>query len=553
MGYFRLYLSPGAHGIYKMKKHFLLLCILCYAIAVQAQEIGKTYRVYFTNKNNTTYSLSRPEEFLSSQSIERRVRQHFAIDSSDIPVNRSYLDSLKKEGAKVIYTSRWLNAATVQTDDTLFLDKIRRFHFIVNGEKVFKKGTEMEALSTEFPNRKYGKSFRQMDMLKGQFLHNAGYTGQGIRIAVLDAGFYKADSLKAFAHMREHGNLLGTKDFVTPGTDFFGGAKHGSWVLSVITGNLPGKLIGTAPDAGVYLIHTEFELAEALAEEDSWVAGLEWADSTGADIVSSSLGYTQFEDTTTNHYYEDLDGVTAFASQAASMAARKGIVVVNSAGNLGNGRWYYISVPADARDILTVGAVDSFRRPWKSSSHGPSADGRVKPDVSAMGSETVVVDTDLDGETIRVFGTSLSCPQIAGLTACLWQEFRDKTSLEIMDAVRRSSSQYTNPDDTVGYGIPDYQLARLLLSGKRPEDEISVYPNPFFEAFTLEFFTYETRKADVALLDALGRVVQKTEIQTAAGRLNRVQFDEQIKFPQGVYFVVITMEDKRIVKKVVRD
>jgi subtilisin family serine protease len=518
------------------------------------QQQGKTFRIYFTNKKYSPYTLSHPLDYISQRSIDRRIRQHVNIDSTDLPVSPAYLDSLEMIGGKMIYTSKWLNAATFVSDDSLFAEKALLFDFVKGGRKVFKRSGQVHTIPYDnlpFPAGDYGRSFRQLDINKGQYLHYAGYTGKGIQIAVLDAGFYGVDSLQAFARLRSHDGILAYKDFIN-NENMLRGAKHGMWVLSTMAGYIPGKIIGAAPDAGYYLIHTENNFAEVLAEEDAWVAGLEWADSAGADIISSSLGYTQFNDSTMDHTYADLDGKTAFASRAASMAASKGIIVVNSAGNSGANSWHFISVPADASDILTVGAVDSFGHIANFSSRGYTADRRIKPDVDAMGVQTLVASADVDGDTARVNGTSLSCPIIAGLTACLWQEFPDKNAYEIMNAIRLSSDHYYDPDDSFGYGIADFKLASLILAGKNKLEDASFYPNPFSSLINIEFFTSETGDADLILLDIYGRILGDTTVNAVRGRLNRAQLEIDPKLPQGIYFIMISTSKGRTIKKLIK-
>ena len=300
----------------------------------------------------------------------------------------------------------------------------------------------------------YGSTEFQIKKLNGHKLHEAGYHGEAMMIAVLDGGFMNVDRIPAFHQIQ----LAGVADFVSPRSqNVFKEMEHGTMVLSTMATNMPNIYIGTAPEASYLLIRTETGATESMAEEDYWAAGVEYADSVGADIINSSLGYTTFDDKKTSHIYADLDGKTALISRTASMLAGKGIILVNSAGNSGNGTWKKIGVPADAYDILAVGAVTKNKVNTVFSSVGPSADGRVKPDVMACGNACSVIRGD--GKLGKANGTSFASPLTCGMVACLWQALPDKTALEIMDIVRRSAHQYNVPDNIFGYGIPDFWKA----------------------------------------------------------------------------------------------
>lgn len=544
-------------------KYLLCLFLVCSGYIHPLKAQVKDYWVEFKDKGaSNPYSVNRPQEFLSARSLARRQRQHIPISSQDLPVTPAYLDSLRKTGAKVILTSRWLNAATVQLTDSNVLARIQRLSIVKTTSRVFRIGkrqaeglqSNLLAVADGYSAGDYGTSFTQINMLSGDKLHAGGFRGKGMQIAVIDAGFYHADTLAAFSQLRRRGGILAKHDFVNPDDNMFEGDTHGMYVLSTITGFLPGKLIGTAPEADVYLLRSENDASESLEEEDAWVAAAEWADSAGADVISSSLGYSIFDDPATSHTYIDMDGHTTHISKVASMLASKGMILISSAGNSGNKIWHYITAPADAEDILTVGAVDKDRKLAAFSSRGPTYDGRVKPDVMAMGLHTVVAKT-VDGETDEVSGTSLATPVISGLVSCLWQEFPAKSSYEIMDAVRRSCSLYNTPSDSLGNGIPDFSLAERLLSmDKAPATDFvtEVYPNPFVDFFTLSLYSTIDQQAEVFFIDALGRVLSSQEITAAANRLTKVSLG-RTHLPQGIYFAVIKTSSGQTVKKLIRD
>ena len=279
-------------------------------------------------------------------------------------------------------------------------------------------------------------------------------------IAVLDGGFQNYDRIPALRRTR----IEGVHDFVLPINDsetarrkVFNRIDHGTKVLSALAAQAPEVTMGTAPEAAYWLLRCEDPLTEQPVEEDYWTMAAEWADSVGADVINSSLGYYKYDNSTDSYRLQDLDGRTAFVSRTASMLAQKGIVLCNSAGNSGMGQWKKIGVPADATDILTVGAVNKERNIATFSSIGPSQDQRVKPDVVALGAGTTLLSGR--GTLVHDMGTSFSTPVVCGLVACLWQGLRQKTALEIIDLVRRSADQYAEPTNIYGYGLPNFWKA----------------------------------------------------------------------------------------------
>jgi len=377
--------------------------------------------------------------------------------------------------------------ATISTPDQL--TQIQNIPFISEIQEIYTPPEKLKSskFTMEEPQSKpfskpdkdtpnYGLSATQVNMLNGQALHSNGFLGDGFEIAVLDAGFYNVNIHPIFDSLRIHNRILGTKDFVNPSSDIFAGHIHGMMVLSIMGGYADGHLVGTAPHARYWLIRTEDASSEQLVEEYTWAAGAEFADSAGADIINTSLGYTTFDVPSQNHTYSDLDGQTTVITLAANMAASKGMAVVVSAGNEGASPWYYISAPADSPNVLTVGAVDGNRDKAAFSSFGPTADGRVKPDVCAMGVGTIIATTD--GQIGSGNGTSFSAPLISGMLACLWQAKPNLTVSELMESVVSTSSSFNSPNNEIGYGIPDFALAMPV---KTPDNKpnVRIYPNPF--------------------------------------------------------------------------
>ncbi len=547
-----------------LKCSFSLLVLLFAVLSLPAKP--HDYFIKFTDRNNTAYSLDNPGQYLSPRAILRREKQNIPIDSNDLPVNVWYLEMLRNTGAKVLFSSKWLNAATVEITDTTgaVLSAIKALPFVDTGrvQLLRKKGSGVKSVKTatanpidNFSATEYGASYTQLALCNGQGLHGLGYKGEGKLIGIIDAGFFHADSLKALAHLFSDKKIIAVRNFVSSKNPFMG-ATHGMMVLSSIAGILPGKLLGVAPDAEFILMETENDTSEYPVEEDAWVAAMEFADSLGVDVVNSSLGYTQFDDPALNHSYADMDGKTLHASIAAGIASKKGIIVEVSAGNEGAKSWHYLSAPSDAIDILCTGAVDSNGLITKFSSRGPSADGRIKPDVCAMGASVVVADSH-DGEITRVAGTSLAGPLIAGLTADLWQAFPDKTNNEIMDAVRMSGNHAMHPDGDYGYGIPDYLLAYRILSNEAilntNEYLFQMYPNPFRDHPNLSMFSKKSQFLHTLISDLAGRIIFEHDYEIVAGNVLNLPLAMMDQYPSGIYIITIKSDEGIVTKKLVKE
>ncbi len=547
--------KPG--GTHEVFQRFVACCffVISSSAWLPAQEVFELtapdrYRVSFTDKLHSYYTVENPAEFLSQKALERRQRQGIPVVYNDLPVSQIYIDSLKSAGASVIHTSKWLNAATIGVSDSLALNKIAGFSFVKKNEALqipLKKGfliTKMPSGTKESfsPSTiEYGASWLQTAVHNGQYLHQHGYTGKGITIAVLDAGFSGVDQLPVFANLRENSRILGTRSFVTPGESVFGQSTHGMSVLSVIGGFLPGEITGSAPDASFWLIRSENTFSEYLIEEDNWIAAAEFADSAGADIINTSLGYSEFDNILQNHDYADMDGNTTRISKAADIAASKGMLVVVSAGNEGNSAWKYITAPGDADSVLTVGAVDPYMDVAYFSSRGPSSDNQVKPEVMAIGKGIYIARPD---ETIRPGnGTSYSAPLITGLAACLWQANREASAMEIREAICKSADRFNQPDDDYGYGIPDFNLANVLLQMKQvdsPVDKaVTVFPNPFNSLLYVVFRYGTNQPVDISLYDISGKEMMHSLYPKVNGR-NYVKLEDEFSgLPRGAYIIRI--------------
>lgn len=466
-----------------MKRYLMLYAFLIMALSLMAHEdrafrITETdmvsfpggrcmmYRLYLRDKDlqHTPFSVSRPEQFLSARSIERRKRQGLSVDVTDLPIAPAYLDSVSRTGIEIVGQSKWNNTLLVKIHKEKELNKLNSLSFITRKLKVFsspdsiterkRSSFRKELNSWESGPTHYGAASEQLKSLGGQRIHERGFYGNGMMIAVLDGGFMNADRIPAL-----HGvKLAGLKDFVVPkSNNIFEEMEHGTMVLSTMAANAPNLYVGVAPEAQYVLVRCEDERTESLAEEDYWAFAAEYADSLGVDVINSSLGYHDFDDVKTNHLYWEQDGETALISHTASMCADKGIICVNSAGNDGMGVWKKINFPADAKDILTVGSINEQGKNAAFSAVGPTADGRIKPDVMAFGSPASVITGR--GAIINDNGTSFSSPLIAGMTACLWQALPHKTAKQIIKLVKMAGNNQQHPDNIYGYGVPDFWKA----------------------------------------------------------------------------------------------
>lgn len=466
-------------------KKIIVFFLICFLMQQQANAQLTRYIIKLKDKAFSGYSLANPQLFLTSRAIQRREKYGIPVDSTDLPVTERYLDSIRMAGAVTILNySKWLNQVAIKTTDAAALAKINAFPFVAGSTAIasFTNGAiqpvnkyleipENQVLTGDAPESSltdqydYGFSHGQVAIHNGQFLHNLGFMGQGMQIAVLDAGFYHYQNLPTFDSIRINNQILGTWDFVKNEESVNEDHQHGMQCLSTIAANMPGMFVGTAPKASFYLYRTEDANSEYPIEEQNWAVGAERADSLGVDVYSVSLGYTTFDDPALNYTYNNMDGNTTMIAKAADLAAKKGILVVVAAGNEGTSSWHYLSTPSDADSVLAVGAVDSLGNIAGFSSYGPSSDNRIKPNVASVGLMTAVANTST-GMPVFGSGTSFACPNMAGLSTCLWQAFPEVNNMSIIDALQQSASRFSNPDNRVGYGIPDVKKAFVLLVKK---------------------------------------------------------------------------------------
>ncbi|MDX2195550.1 MAG: S8 family serine peptidase [Cytophagales bacterium] len=521
------------------------------------------YFVYFKDKNCTTYSIDRPEVFLSKKSIARRKKQNIPVKSYDLPVCSSYVNTLTFHKIQVLYTSRWLNGAYVKAPGKLldsltktftFVDKVqmlRPFGDTVNvSEESMRRNTRKEKVRIE--ETTYGGSYNQTHMICADDMHSQGFQGHGITIAVLDGGYSKANGLKFFEKLFTEKRVLGTYDFVSRDTNVYDDIQHGTQVLSCMAAYAEGSLIGTAYNANYYLFRTEDDATEYPIEEANWLIAAERADSLGVDVINSSLGYSTFDDKSLSYTMAQMNGKTTIAARAANYCARVGMIVVNSAGNMGDKNWTIIPTPADADSILAVGAVDELGNIASFSLGGPTADGRIKPDVVAKGKSATV---GFSSGIISVGnGTSFAAPILCGMVACLWQALPMLSNMQIIDLVRSTSSLSLSPNNDMGYGIPCFTRSFATWLGQSHVNitEKYIIPNPFTNGPIRLILTEKdtTKNVDVEIYDLASKLIYKQFIPNAL-HVNVLNMNTNI-LTQGLYYVKITGDDfaPRIIKLV---
>ncbi|HQQ94493.1 MAG TPA: S8/S53 family peptidase [Bacteroidia bacterium] len=513
------------------------LLTLCYFLLLQTGFVlqchaqQNKYWVRFNTKNGTPYSTSNPSAFLTQRSIDRRTAYNIPVVQSDLPVNPSFVGQVDNiPGVTVHYASKWLNGVVISVSNYSVLAQVKALSFVSDTSKVNRfritgiepqtsippANTGLQKTAQNSTGFNYGGSFWQNKMLGVDCLHNKGLRGRGICIAVLDVGFSNVDINPLFDSVRIGGRILGTRDFVSGGYNVYDDASHGMSVLSCMAACKPGVMIGSAPEALYWLLRTEDASTETISEEYNWIRGAEFADSVGAHILTTSLGYTTFDNPAQDHTYSSLNGRTAPMSIAANLAARKGMLVFNSAGNEGNNlTWLqHISVPADADSICTTGAVDSLNVYASFSGKGPTFDGRIKPDLVAMGVNAFISWSETYAGP-GANGTSFSCPILAGAAACFWQAHRSFNNMDVLRELKNSASNKNTPNNTIGWGLPNVcTLPVGLLEYKGPlNTDFSISPNPFKDELTLNWNENDVTLLDFCVLDVSGQVVFKKNLK----------------------------------------
>ena len=526
--------------------YFLALLCVCWSTKTVAQD---RYAVFFKFKPQKEYSLGSPSKFLTQKAIQRREREKFPLDSLDLPVTASYIQGISSLSQELLYVSKWLNAAIVVTDAE-GKKKMEQLPFVQKVDWVAKgfisrtgnrSNTEVSASlpkkwALEEGYRQAAAYDFQNELLGIPAMHQAGFTGKGITVAVFDSGFPGLDKATAFSHVFSNSQVLGQLNVVRPWIkDVFRDNEHGTQVASLILANQAGTLVAGAHQAKVIFAITEDVATEYPIEELNWVRAAEYADSLGVDIINSSLGYLDFDEPSLTYTKPQLDGKTTYVTRGATLAAKRGILVVNSVGNYGSAGSSSLVAPADADGILAVGAINSSSTVSSFSSRGPTADGRIKPELVAFGQSPVLIRGS--GQVGAASGTSFSAPQIAALAAGLWEAKPEWTKDELLTNLLKSGSQYATPDQNLGYGIPNFRSAlygTLLSLNEVVELGSILYPNPLHTESLSIRFGKELRMT-LQVLDNSGRKV----VERVGERF--VVKDPYLfnlaDLPSGIYFI----------------
>jgi hypothetical protein len=474
-----------------------ILFTLCFLSVLQLVAKDR-YIIYFSGKDGNT------KVALGEQALAKRAAANKQTDKYDLPVSATAIRQLENNGVRVIRTSRWLNAALVETD----LSEVQLAKLSTNIQDVQNVTAQVTTMgtskfaednlpvvsaNTNTQNKatavSFGLATTQNLLLGIDHLHEKGFRGKDVTVAFLDAGYHHLDSVGVLDSIFANNRIKHTYDFWADTNYVYTGSDHGTSCASLMVGNEPGTFVGTAPDVDLMFALTDDLITETPQDEFNYVAALEWADSLGADIASVSLSYKDFDVPYADYTFSQMDGKTAISTKGAAIAAQKGLLIVNGAGNSG-----FLCAPCDADSVLCVGGADSLRNYDFISSYGPTFDGRVKPDVAAQTAFPWYKNGNT-GFYVRPFysGTSIATPQIAGLAACLKQAHPNASNIQLINAIRQSAHRYNNPDAGTGYGVPNGRVADSLLDVMLNVKEasaairnVSIYPNPANDIVSIE-------------------------------------------------------------------
>ncbi|UUC44291.1 S8 family serine peptidase [Flavobacterium cerinum] len=541
-----------------MKRFFTLLLVLTQGIVFSQEDAW----VYFKDKPDSQHFLNNPLLMLSQRALNRRIAQNIALEDRDVPVYQPYVKQITDRiGITVMAKSKWLNAlhirgAEMSIKELSQLTCVERIDFankslntdggIVSAHKDNNKAvfTKLAAVQSDFQSQELTDT--QIQMLNGHLLHQEGYTGNGKMIAVTDSGFVGVDTDDPFKRIRDNNKIKGSYNFVTRSENVYGVSDHGTMVLSTMAAHIENRFNGTAPDASYYLFTTEIKDVKNPIEESLWVEAAEKSDSLGVDIINASLGHYKFDNPAYDYTDQNMDGKTTFISRGAEMATKTGMIVVASAGDLGNSEWKFITAPADVAGVLSVGAVNSIKQRLNFSSYGPTSDGRLKPDVMALGFGVQVINGTEATDSKN--GTSFSAPTVAGLIACLWQALPGKTNKEIVALVKESADRYQNPNNFYGYGIPDFYKAieeQVLATHTYTLNEFKLYPNPTDALITIR--TSGNKNTVFLLYNNVGQEIirqQLTGLEETTVSMENLE--------SGLYLYTIVSDERTFSGKIIK-
>ncbi len=526
-----------------MRKWLVILLFLVRANFLWAN----FYLVYF--KDKSIYA----EPKLSAQNLIRHQRQNIAYDNKDKEVYKEYLLILSKQNCQIIGSSRWLNAACIAASEHE-INTIKSLPFVSQVE-AFQSLTAVNLETVALGPSTILSSERQLQMMQLDRLHQMGYTGKGMHIAVFDNGFTRVDKQGPFRHLFKEGRIKQTRNFTDPNRSVYGmgtDGEHGARVLSVLAALMPPLFVGSAFDANYFLAVTEDMTREGQLEEWNWLMAAEWADSLGTDIISTSLGYATNFTYGGDHLFEEMDGHTTLISRAANMAASRGILVVNAAGNEGQNAWRHIIAPADADSCLSVGSVDALENYSPFSSQGPNYNKTTKPDVAAMGGLCMTLLPQ--GWLKTGNGTSFACPLVAGFAACVWQIDPSLGNMNLFAKIKESGHLAQHPDTFLGWGIPHADSIYYWLKGSHlPQlqnvpNQLVLYPNPSNGQFQLSYFNYaEAQQTQLSIYNLLGEKIFSRSLILQNGYAIYPLNMSDLSPKKGIYFLRIEGINQQII------
>ncbi len=534
-------------------KKLLLACLVAGFTYVNAQT--QLVFVFFKDKPNKAAFYANPLSELSQKSLDRRTKFGIALNDQDAPIEPTYIQNIRNLGFTVTDYSKWMNGVAVkatvaqiaQLQTQSYVESVESFikHPRPGGRDAKTPHNKFEEFNnsvgrTEF---NYGQGLAQINQINLRPLHIAGYTGAGMTIAVIDTGFPRVNTGSAYARIRDNGQIKGGYNFINKSTDIYNTSlnNHGSYCLGVIAGYVQNSYVGSAPDADFYLYASENASVEIPEELIYWTEAAEEADRKGADLITTSLGYYDFDDSRYNLVYGDMNGTTSFIARAAQIAVEKGIFVLAAAGNEAQNAWHYIVTPGDNEKVFTVGGVTSTGASSSFSSYGPNSVGVVKPDGSTRGTGTVMA---YNNEVTSGNGTSFATPLAAGGVACLIQALGNRPLHEVADILRQTASKYPSYTAQMGYGILNfgqaYNNSQLTASENQLKSSVKIYPNPVKDIFTIE--TSEKIIA-VELYNTLGQKVQTLKSEKS----NNIE-----RLATGVYFLKVKTDKNEYIEKLVK-
>ncbi len=527
-----------------------VVVLIWFALTISATAQTDRYFVSFKDKNNSAFSISAPLQFLSQKSIDRRKKQNITITIDDLPVNSGYVTQVKATGAKIFFTSKWWNGLLIQTDKATLqvinaLPFVLKTELIAPGSKLI-GGRKPQMDSEDQAVSSAEQTQLQLQQLAIDMMHQEGFYGEGVNIAQFDSGWIGVNVGSPFAHLFQEGRIKDAFNFVNNTANVYADDNHGTEVLSVMGAYIAGVFTGGAYKANFYLFQTEDKITEYRIEEYNWAFAAERADSIGVDVINSSLGYNEFDDPSMNYNYSNMNGKTTVISITARMAVERGMMVVCSAGNEGNKSWKFVTAPADAEGVLAVGSINSLGTKSSFSSLGPTIDGRLKPDVVALGSGTTVIKSD--GTIGTASGTSLSSPLVACLAAGLIQAFPQMAPKQVYNSIKNSGNQADNPSNSLGFGIPSFTVAKKYINSV--EDNLSIFPNPTSKSLSISFKEPNNKIVSVILYNLFGQKIFDKTI-TISWDNNPIQF-ECSSLPNGIYLLEVISEMGNTVKKIIK-